>query len=102
MRGEHLSFTLPQNLQSFLANGNNYALKTISSEGNYDRDSAMTVLRADGHYKFDDTGFKRDFGVRRGERTAENTNFASGARCTKIAVRGWNVQPTTQTISVAR
>jgi len=75
MRGDHLSFTLPQNLQSFLANENNYALKTTSSEGNYDRDSAMTVLRADGHYKFNDTGLKFDFGARYGERTAENTNY---------------------------
>jgi hypothetical protein len=61
-RGDHVSFTLPQSLQSFLANENNYALKTISSEGNYDRDSTMTVLRADGHYRFDDSGFKMDFG----------------------------------------
>ena len=75
MRGDHLAFTLPPSLQSFLANENDYVLKTMSSEGNYDRDSAMTILRADLHYKFNDSGFKLDFGARHGERSAENTNF---------------------------
>jgi TonB-dependent receptor len=78
-RGAHLSFSLPQSLQNFLANENNYSLKTISSEGNYDRDSTMDVLRADGHYKFDDSALKLDFGVRRGERSAENTNYVNVA-----------------------
>jgi TonB-dependent receptor len=75
MRGDHLRFGLPQSLQSFLANESNYALKTISSEGNYDRDSTLAVLRTDLHYKFDDSGLKLDFGARRGERIADNTNF---------------------------
>jgi TonB-dependent receptor len=75
MRGDHLTVSLPSNLQNFLANENNYALKTISGEGDYDRDSSMTVLRADGHYKFGDSGVKLDFGVREGNRVADNTNF---------------------------
>jgi TonB-dependent receptor len=75
-RGDHLSFALPQSLQSFLATESNYALKTISSEGNYDRDSTLTVLRADAHYKVTGSGFRLDFGVRRGERIGDNTNFA--------------------------
>jgi len=75
MRGEHIAVTMPQELQTFLADQNNYALKTISSEGNHDRESSITAYRADGHYKFGDSGLRFDFGVRDGERTATNTNF---------------------------
>ena len=75
MRGDHLAVSLPSNLQAFLADPKNYALKTVSGEGDYDRDSSMTVARADGHYKFDDSGFKVDFGVREGTRISDNTNF---------------------------
>jgi TonB-dependent receptor len=75
MRGDHLAVSLPSNLQSFLANESNYALKTVSGEGDYDRDSSMTVFRADGHYKFGSSGAKIDFGMREGTRIARNTNF---------------------------
>jgi TonB-dependent receptor len=74
-RGDHLAVSLPSNLQSLLADPNNYALKTISGEGDYDRDSSMTVLRADGHYKLGESGVKFDFGVREGTRVTDNTNF---------------------------
>jgi TonB-dependent receptor len=33
------------------------------------------VARFDGHYKFDDSGFRLDFGMRQGRRIAANTNF---------------------------
>jgi TonB-dependent receptor len=75
MRGDHISVALPSNLQSFLDNQNNYALKTVSSEGNYDRDSTMTVLRGDGHYRFGDSGIRLDFGAREGNRISSNINF---------------------------
>ena len=75
LRGDHMVVTLPANLQNFLANPDNYALKTISSEGNYDRDSTLATLRADGHYRFGDSGVKIDVGARESSRIAHNTNF---------------------------
>jgi len=75
MRGDNMAVALPSQLNSFLSNANNYALKTISSEGNHERSSGMTIFRADGHYNFDDSGFKLDFGVRNSIRTASNINF---------------------------
>lgn len=75
MRGNHLGISMPAQLQSFLANPNNYALKTVSSEGNHVRSANMHVLRADGHYTFYDSGIKLDFGLRNSIRTASNTNF---------------------------
>ena len=36
----------------------------------------MQVLRADGHYKFSDHAMSLDFGVRQGNRSADNENFA--------------------------
>ncbi len=73
-RGTHYAITLPSELQSFLSQPNNYVLKTISSEGNHDRRSGMNIVRADGHYNFED-GFRLDFGIRNSIRTASNINF---------------------------
>ena len=75
-RGNHMGIGLPSSLLSTLTNPNAYALKTVTSEGDYDRSSDMKVLRADGHYKFADHGWKLDFGVRHSERSADNENFA--------------------------
>ncbi|KQX95338.1 TonB-dependent receptor [Rhodanobacter sp. Root480] len=75
MRGDHLAITLPQALQTYLSDPNNYALKTVSSEGNHERESNMNILRADGHYRFNDSGFKLDFGIRSSIRSASNINF---------------------------
>ena len=75
-RGNHMGIGLPSNLLSTLTNPNAYALKTVTSEGDYDRSSDMDVLRADGHYKFADHGLKLDFGVRFSKRTADNESFA--------------------------
>jgi TonB-dependent receptor len=74
--GDHLGITLPSSLLATLANPNAYALKTVASEGDYDRSATMKVLRADGHYKFADHGVKLDFGLRFSNRGADNENFA--------------------------
>ncbi len=76
MRGDHLGITLPSDLQATLRNPNAYALKTVASENDWDRDATMKVLRADGHYKFADSNVTLDFGLRLSERAAQNTNFA--------------------------
>lgn len=75
MSGDHLAITLPSGLQQTLTNENAYSLKTIASENDYDRSTAMKVVRADGHYKLGDSGYKIDFGVRHSDRSADNTNF---------------------------
>ena len=75
MRGKHMAITLPSSLSTYLADPNNYALKTVSSEGNHERETDMNILRADGHYRFNDSGFKLDFGLRSSIRSASNVNF---------------------------
>lgn len=79
MRGTHMNVQLPAGMQSFLDNPDNYTLKTISSDNNYDRRTNMNVLRADGHYDFDNlmflNDFKLDFGLRNSIRSASNMNF---------------------------
>ncbi|HVO00183.1 MAG TPA: TonB-dependent receptor [Steroidobacteraceae bacterium] len=74
--GDHLGITLPPALLATMQNPDAYALKTVTSEGDYDRSSTMDVLRADGHYKFADRNLRLDFGLRQGNRTADNENFA--------------------------
>jgi TonB-dependent receptor len=74
--GDHLGINLPPALLATLQNPNAYALKTVASEGDYDRSSTMKVLRADGHFKFSDHNVVLDFGLRQGNRSADNENFA--------------------------
>lgn len=75
MTGDHLAVTFPQNIRDALTNESAYSLKTITSENNYERNASMLVLRADGHYRFSESGISFDFGIRRSNRIAENTNF---------------------------
>jgi len=76
LTGDHMAITLPTALGNLLANKDAYSLKTIASENDYERSATMHILRADGHYKFGDSGMHLDFGVRHGTRSASNTNFA--------------------------
>lgn len=75
MVGNEMSVSVPSNLKAFLATENDYALKTTSSENNDLESAGMTVLRADGHYKFDDSPFKLDFGLRDSNRSSHYTGF---------------------------
>ncbi|HEV7432751.1 MAG TPA: TonB-dependent receptor plug domain-containing protein, partial [Steroidobacteraceae bacterium] len=74
--GNHMRIELPGSILDTLTNQNAYALKTVASEGDYDRSATMQVLRADGHFKFSDHPISLDFGLRQGNRKAENENFA--------------------------
>jgi TonB-dependent receptor len=76
MTGRHMGVSLPADLQATLANPNAWSLKTVASENNHDRSATMQVLRADGHWKFDGNDMRLDFGLRQGNRSAGNTNFA--------------------------
>lgn len=74
-RGDHLKITMPASLLSGMDSKDAWSLKTVSSQDNYVRDSDMMVLRADAHYRFGESGFGLDGGVRYSQRTAENTQF---------------------------
>ena len=76
MTGDHMAVSLPADLQATLANPGAWRLKTVASENNHDRSATMEVLRADGHWTFDDKDMRLDFGLREGNRSAGNTNFA--------------------------
>lgn len=73
--GTHLGVTLDPAYAAAIGNEQSYAMKTISSEGNYDRFANMTVLRADGHYTFPESGVHFDFGVRTSMRVGDNVNY---------------------------
>ncbi len=74
--GDHMGITLPGSILTALGDRSAFALKTVASEGDYDRSASMQALRADGHYKFSDHGLSLDFGVRQGNRSADNENFS--------------------------
>jgi hypothetical protein len=73
-----LGIAMPSNLQNVLATRENWVLKTIASENDYDRRTGMSVMRADGHYDFSN-GFKIDFGLRNSIRSASNIGFQLNA-----------------------
>ena len=72
--GRNLAITLPSTLANAFANPNAWTMKTLESADDYDRQTAITALRFDGHYKFDDS-FNLNFGVRNGIRSASNDGF---------------------------
>ena len=71
--GNQPVFTLPSQLTAELSNPANYALKTISSEGNYREKGDLKVIRADGSYRANDH-INFEFGGRYSERS--NSDFA--------------------------
>ncbi|MGN6374096.1 MAG: TonB-dependent receptor, partial [Sphingomonas sp.] len=76
--GNQPVFTLPGQLESELGDINNYALKTLSSEGNYRRKATMKVVRADAAYTANDS-LKFEFGARYSDRSADNFAFDRAA-----------------------
>ena len=73
-RGRNLTISMPASLASAFANPNAWTMKTLESGEDYNRTTALTALRFDGHYKFDD-GFRLNFGVRNSIRSASNDGF---------------------------
>ena len=72
--GRNLLIGMPPSLAADFANPNAWTMKTLESSDDYNRDTAITALRFDGHYKFND-GFQLDFGVRNSIRSADNDGF---------------------------
>lgn len=71
-------FTLPSQLLDNLGDMSNYALKTMSSEGNYRKNGDMKVLRADGSYEAN-SDITISFGGRYSERSVSDYEFDRAA-----------------------
>ena len=76
--GSQPVFTLPSQLTSEIGNITDYALKTISSEGNYRRKGDIKLVRADGNYEVNDA-ITFEFGGRYSERKVSNDAFDRAA-----------------------
>jgi len=72
--GRYLTIGMPASLATDFANPNAWTMKTLESTDDYDRHTAITALRFDGHYDVND-GFHLDFGARNSIRTANNYGF---------------------------
>ena len=72
--GRNLAVSMPPSLSAAFANPNGWAMKTLESGEDYNRNTAVTALRFDGHYKFDES-FHLNFGVRNSIRSADNDGF---------------------------
>ena len=73
-RGRNLTIGMPASLAAAFANPNGWAMKTLESSDDYNRDTGITALRFDGHYKFND-GVRLNFGLRNSIRSAHNDGF---------------------------
>ena len=72
--GRNISISMPASMAADFANPNAWTMKTLESGEDYNRNTAVTALRFDGHYKFDEA-FHLDFGVRDSLHTAGNDGF---------------------------
>lgn len=76
--GDQPVFTLPSQLTGELGNMDDYALKTLSSEGNYREKATLKVIRADAAYRASDA-VKFEVGARYSDRSADNFSFDRAA-----------------------
>ncbi len=72
--GRNLTISMPASLAAAFANPNGWTMKTLESDEDYNRNTALTALRFDGHYNFND-GFHLNFGVRNSIRSASNDGY---------------------------
>jgi TonB-dependent receptor len=73
-RGRNLQIGMPASLAAAFANPNTWTMKTLESNEDYNRSTAITALRFDGHYHFNE-GFHLNFGVRNSIRSASNDGY---------------------------
>ncbi|WP_395392841.1 TonB-dependent receptor [Novosphingobium sp. BL-8A] len=71
-------FTLPSQLVSELGDMSNYALKTMSSEGNFRKNGDLKVVRADGSYEAN-SNITISFGARYSDRSVSDYEFDRAA-----------------------
>jgi len=73
-RGRNVSITMPATLANAFADPNGWAMKTLESNEDYNRDTGLTALRFDGHYKFNDD-IRFNIGVRHSLRSTHNNGY---------------------------
>ena len=74
LSGRNITISMPASLAADFANPNAWTMKTLESGEDYNRDTAITALRFDGHYLFNDS-IHLDFGVRNSIRSADNDGY---------------------------
>ncbi|MHB8478594.1 MAG: TonB-dependent receptor, partial [Steroidobacteraceae bacterium] len=72
--GRNVTIGMPASLAADFANPNAWTMKTLESGQDYNRDTALTALRFDGHYLFNDA-FHLNFGVRNSIRSGSNQGY---------------------------
>jgi TonB-dependent receptor len=72
--GRNVTIGMPASLAADFANPNAWTMKTLESGEDYNRDTALTALRFDGHYLFNDA-FHLNFGVRNSIRSGSNQGY---------------------------
>jgi TonB-dependent receptor len=72
--GRNVTIGMPASLAADFANPNAWTMKTLESGEDYNRDTALTALRFDGHYLFSDA-FHLNFGVRNSIRSGSNQGY---------------------------
>ena len=72
--GRNVTIGMPASLAADFANPNAWTMKTLESGEDYNRNTALTALRFDGHYLFNDS-FHLNFGVRNSIRSGGNQGY---------------------------
>ena len=74
LTGRNVTISMPASLAADFANPNAWTMKTLESGEDYNRDTALTALRFDGHYLFNDA-IHLNFGVRNSIRSGDNDGY---------------------------
>ncbi len=72
--GRNVTIGMPASLAADFANPNAWTMKTLESGEDYNRETALTALRFDGHYLFSDA-LHLNFGVRNSIRSGSNQGY---------------------------
>jgi TonB-dependent receptor len=74
LTGRDVTISMPATLAAAFANPNAWTMKTLESGEDYNRNTALTALRFDGHYLFNDS-LHLNFGVRNSIRSGDNQGY---------------------------
>jgi TonB-dependent receptor len=72
--GRNVTIGMPASLAADFANPNAWTMKTLESGEDYNRETALSALRFDGHYLFSDS-LHLNFGVRNSIRSGSNEGY---------------------------
>lgn len=77
IHGAPVAGSTERSLGSYISDIDSYAVGALASENNFLREGALTVIRLDGNFEFDDNEFLQsvDFGIRHSARSVDNFEF---------------------------